>query len=203
MKKYLLSFTAVGLMPREMQLVAQTFLECDGDWNETEKEILERNILQKASGSTLRRKLRELKKRCMALTDEELARLAENEESRALAFLGAVKSYALLHEFCIEVLRNKYLNFDPFLLESDWANFIESKKSLSEELAEKSETTLAKARQVIFHMLKNAGLLEGSTIVRPYLSPGLVASICRDDPKWLADFLYSDTDIETSCKGKL
>ena len=204
MKKYSLSFTAVGLMPHEMQLVAQTFVECGKDWNFAEKEILEKNVLQKMTKATQERKLRELKKRCAALNDEELIRLAENEEIRAFAFLGAVKTYALLYEFCIEVLRNKYLNFDPTLLESDWNNFIESKKNISSDLAQKSESTIKKAKQVIFNMLGGVGLIEGKErrqIVRPYLSKDFISCVCRDNPKWLAAFLYSESDIAHLCKG--
>lgn len=204
MNKYKLSFTAVGLMPHEMQMVAQTFVECGKDWNLTEKEIIERNILQKMTKATQKRKLQELKKRCAALNDEELTRLAEDEEIRAFSFLSAVKTYALLYEFCIEVLRNKYLNFDPVLLESDWNNFIESKKNISSDLAQKSESTIKKAKQVIFNMLKGVGLIEGKTnrkIVRPYLSKDFVTCVCRDNPKWLAPFLYSESDIADLCKG--
>ena len=205
MKKYLLSFTAVGLMPHEMHMVARTFVECGKDWNATEKEVIERNILQKVTKATLKRKLQEFKKRCAALNDEELMRLAENEEIKAFAFLSAIKTYALLHEFCIEVLRNKYLNFDPVLLESDWNNFIESKKNISSDLAQKSESTINKAKQVILNMLKGIGLIEGTTnrqILQPYLSKDFVSCVCRDNPKWLAAFLYSDSDITTMCKER-
>ncbi|BDY12484.1 hypothetical protein HCR_07960 [Hydrogenimonas cancrithermarum] len=205
MKKYQLSFTAVGLMPYEMQMVAQTYLECGKDWNAAEKEIIERNILQKMTKATLKRKLQEFKKRCTALNDEELMRLAENKEIKAFAFLSAIKTYALLYEFCIEVLRNKYLNFDPVLLESDWNNFIESKKNISPDLAQKSESTIHKAKQVIFNMLKGVGLIEGTTnrqIVRPYLSKDFVSCVCRDNPKWLAAFLYSESDIAIMCKER-
>jgi len=205
MKKYRLSFTAAGLMPHEMQSVARTFVECGKDWNIAEKEILERNVLQKMTKATQKRKLQEFKKRCSALNDEELNHLAENAETKAFAFLSAIKTYPLLYEFCIEVLRNKYFNFDPVLLESDWNNFIESKKNISSDLAQKSVSTINKAKQVMFNMLQGVGLIEGKTkrqIVKPYLSKDFLSCVCRDDPRWLAAFLYSESDITMMCKER-
>ena len=193
-------------MPYELQQIAQVFIDSQRDWLLTENKVIEKNLLQKGSKATLKRKFNEFKKRCSSLTDEELEALSKNENTKLLVFLASVKTYPLLFEFCTEVLRNKYLIFDTILLESDWINFIEAKKSVSKALNAKSESTLKKTKQVIFNMLRGVGLIDGhetSHITKIYLPDNFVKIVCRDNPKWLAAFLYSDADIAASCKESL
>ena len=200
-KPYPLGFTAVGLMPLELQEVAKSYLSHSKDWEKTTQMILENNPLQKNTKATILRKYRELKKRCQNLTEDELTTLAAGSHTKLLAYLSVVKSYPIVYEFVTEVLRNKYLSFDRFFYESDWRNFLEMKKEQYDILAAKSDSTLRKIRQVILSIMKETGILEDTIIERPYLPVEFTQLVCQDNPQWLAAFLWSDTDIATTCKG--
>ena len=205
MAKYSLSFTAASLMPFEFWQVAQEYVKSQKDWEVAKKRIIEKNILQKASSSTIKRKLQEYKKRSLALTDKELDGLIHSDEKQLYAFLSALKTYPLLYEFCIEVLRNKYHNYDPILQDRDWDDFLEAKKSVSDELARKSESTLKKAYQVIKLILLEAGIIQDKKsmqLIKPYVSKTFIQNLCEDNPKWLAGFLYSDSEIQKMCQER-
>ena len=73
-------------------------------------------------------------------------------------------------------------------------------KSVSHvELTQLSGTSRYKTRQVLMHILSEAGLLKDGdglgVIERPVLSPSVRRVIVNDDPRWLAGFLVPDAEI--------
>ena len=187
-----------------MHIVAKTFLGCNQDWECTFQKIIDSNLLQKSKLSTLKRELKELRDRLQNLTDQEIAYLAQGLYTYELSYIATIKTYPIIREFVLEVVRNKKLLFDNILLESDWNNFIESKKAQHQQLSDLSASTLKKIKQVIFKILKDAKIIAISgkqkEIQTPYLDQKLMQLICEDDPKLLQYFLLSDSDIKTMCR---
>ena len=196
--------TAAALLPYEMHIVAKTFLECSKNWECTFQTIIDSNLLQKNKLSTLKRELFELRDRLQNLTQKEVEYLANGYYTTEISFLAIIKTYSLIQEFVLEVLRNKKLLFDNILLESDWNNFIESKKAQHQQLSDLSASTLKKIKQVIFKILKDAKIIAISgkqkEIQTPYIDQKLMQLICEDNPKLLQYFLLSDSDIKTICR---
>lgn len=160
--------------------------------------------MQKNKLSTLKRELFELRDRLQNLTQKEVEYLANGYYTTEISFLAIIKTYSLIQEFVLEVLRNKKLLFDNILLESDWNNFIESKKAQHQQLSDLSASTLKKIKQVIFKILKDAKIIAISgkqkEIQTPYIDQKLMQLICEDNPKLLQYFLLSDSDIKTICR---
>lgn len=201
---YQLSMTAAALRYHEAKIVAELFIEIR-DWSAVEKRVLGDNLLQKSTSATAKREFGELKHRLSTLSDETLRVFSTDDlnELKYLAFLSCVKYYRLLNDFMIEVVRNKIQMFDYQILESDWANFIESKKAHVPKIGQSSETTLKKIRQVIFKMLSDAGIIDdikNRIIQPPLLSREFQSIVCRENPQLLAAFLLSDTDIKKACE---
>jgi len=201
---YQLSMTAAALRYHEAKIVAEVFIEI-GDWNLTQNQVLSENLLQKSTSVTAKREFGEIKNRLMTLSADQLRAFtaANLTELKYLAFLSCIKYYRLLNDFMTEVVRTKIQMFDYQILESDWANFIESKKQHIEKIGQASETTLKKIRQVIFKMLADTGIIDDikmKIIQPPLLSREFATLVCLDNPNLLAAFLMSDTDIRKACE---
>lgn len=202
--EYQLSMTAAALRYHEAKIIAELFIEI-GDWKLTQDKVLSENLLQKSTSATSKREFGEIKNRLMTLSSDQLRAFtaANLTELKYLAFLSCIKYYRLLNDFMTEVVRTKIQMFDYQILESDWANFIESKKQHIEKIGQSSETTLKKNRQVIFKMLADTGIIDDikmKIIQPPLLSREFATLVCLDNPNLLAAFLMSDTDIRKACE---
>jgi BrxA len=197
---YNLSFTAASLRPELARLVAEAYLAV-GDWELAKERVLASNALQCRTVLGAERQERELRRRLMWLTADQIALLtkATAEDRAALAWLAAVKHIQFAFEFATEVLREKLAVHDPILRHSDYETYVDLKALTHPQITELSGASKYKIRQVLLRMLREAGLLgKGSapgTILRPVLSPAVVDVIRKDDARWLAGFLVPDTEI--------
>lgn len=198
---YKLSFTAASLRPELLSTIAEQFCLL-GSWEKSKKAVLEANALQARSAASLLRMERELRHRLQTLTDAQL-RLAYHStgDVRAcIAWLAAVKHSAFLFAFPAEVMRGKLAIHDPVLRQSDYQRFLGEKSMHHPELSELTESSAAKIRRVMLLMLREMGLLVAGSdlglIQRVAIPPAVEKTILSDDPKWLAAFLLSDSEIE-------
>jgi hypothetical protein len=200
---YNLSFTAASLRPELARVVAEAYLTV-GDWELAKERILDSNALQCRTVAGAERQERELRRRLMWLTANQIALLtrATAEDRAALAWLAALKHIRFAFEFASEVLRDKLAAHDPVLRHSDYETYVDIKAVTHTEITELSSASKYKIRQVLLRMLREAGLLnKGSAlgiIERPVLSPAVVDVIRRDDIRWLAGFLVPDAEIGLS-----
>jgi len=202
--KYLLSFTAASLAANETQIVSKIYQESK-NWDIVKQKVVDDNILQKGTIATRKREFAEIKKRVSNLNEEELDFFIEavGEELKHIALLSVYKTYKIIFDFAVEVIRKKYLLFDYEILDSDYENFFESKKLAYEKLNTISQKTYYKIKQVSFKIFEQAGILDSvktKNIKKPYLSKTLIEIIVKDDPKYLKGFLYSDQDIDEAIK---
>jgi len=198
--EYNLSFTAASLRPELARIVAECYLKL-GSWDLTKDHVLRSNALQCRSTSSAVRLERELRRRLMRLTEDELAILAgENADDRAaIAWLATLKHTPLAFEFATEVLREKLAMHDRVLRRSDYEAFLDSKSLIHSGLNHLKASSRSKIKQVLLLMLSEAGLLSVGTalgtIQRPVLSSAVLRAIKADRPRWLAGFLFSDAEI--------
>jgi hypothetical protein len=201
---YNFSFTAASLRPELARIVAECYREA-GNWAAAREHILATNALQARSARSAARLESELRQRLTELTEEQLTLLtsAPAEDRAALAWLAAMKRSRFLFDFAAEVLRDKLAAHDPLLRPSDYEKFVDAKSVMHPELARLATSSRAKVREVLLHMLREAGLLGDrarrggalGTVQRPVLSPAVLRSISDDDPHWLAGFLVPDAEI--------
>jgi arsenate reductase-like glutaredoxin family protein len=183
----------------ETQEVAKLFLK-HHNWDEVRKIIIDENYLQKSAMSTLKRQFIEIRKRINSLNQEELEYLVQNDyEAKYVVMLSAFKTYKMIYDFAVEVMREKYFKGDLKILESDFENFIESKKLAYENLNTVTDSTKYKLRQVMFKMFEEAELITSTKekiIKKPLLSRNLCKIIKNDDENYLKTFLLSKDEIE-------
>lgn len=187
--KYEFSLTASSLRVNEMILFATKYIN---------EGLLE---FKSDKGTTNKRMVSEFKKRIDNLTvnQQELLLNSNFSNQKQLAFLSACKTYSLLRDFVIEVVREKYLIMDFNLSDTDYISFIRRKEINHDELANLTDQTQAKVKQVIFKILEQAGIIDNvrdKEIQLQLLGGSTKKSIIEDNPEWLKVFLLSDMDIQ-------
>ena len=166
--KYKFSFTAVGLSPVTMQVLAGMYREC-GSWDGVYARALKENTLNCRTKSALERVGGELVRRLSVLTAEETDRFAENRlgERNIFAWLAACRFYEMLGDFAVEALHEAYVSGQKTYTHEDYEKFVNAKRTLHPELDEISDKTYAKVRQVIFKMMSEAGFLDAKGNIVP------------------------------------
>jgi len=197
--KYNFSFTAASLRLNEMVKLAEYILS--HEINDL-KKIKDKNvIISNASSRTTVREFREIRKRIELLTRDQRIVLQKSDlvSQKQMAFVAVCKTYDFIKNFTIEVIRDKVLGFDYTINESDFVSFFNRKIDLHPELEDFSDSTLKKAKQVMFHIFEQAGIIDNpkSKNIQPQLIEPVVANaIANDDPNWLQVLLVPDKDIK-------
>ncbi len=197
--KYKLSFTAASLKLSESIKIAEAVLEL-GITNLNDVR-LKGIVFSSVKVDTANKEFREIRDRLKTLTSAQRDILVHGDlvSQKQIAFLAVCKHYAFIRDFVSEILRDKTLVFDYKIKESDFKVFIDSKLELHPELETFTERTLQVARQVMFLMMAQAGIINNvkEKIIQPQLlRPSVIRAIVEDDPNLLRIFFYSDRDID-------
>lgn len=199
-KKYKLSFTAASLSISQSITIATEYLQCE-DWDETKRVITEGNLLQSRVRSSSLRTYRELAQRLQLLTKDQLEILVDGaiQEQKHLLWYAICKRYTFIFEFAREVMRDKFLAMDYELTELDYAAFFDKKADWHPELETLKPSTKGKIKQVVFRMLREAGLVsEDNRIRRTVLSERVVQVLQNDKPESFEIFPVLLADLESS-----
>jgi len=203
-EKYVLSFTAGGLLYHESITVAETYSKLN-QWDETIKQIHENNLLQSRVQSTTDRKLREICLRLKGLSCSgiELLVSGTRAEQNLLLWMACCKRYKLLAEFAKEVLHDKFLRFDFSVSVADVDRFMDAKSLWHEELENITDKTKTKLQTVIMRMLREAELVSKDDVIQPkLLSVNLIRVIANDSVELFALFPISETDVKGVLNGQ-
>ena len=194
---YKISFTSGGLYLRDSIKVAELYFQVQ-DWSALKEQVIEKNLLQARTKSSLVRTARELLQRLQSLTEAQLRLLVDGtrQEQNQLLWLAVCKHYEFVRDFATEVIREKYLRLDWEVTYPDFDMFFFDKSEWHAELAGITESTHKKLRQVLFRMLVEAEILSPENKVIPaVLSPQVARVISEDDPTYFSAFPISETDI--------
>jgi len=194
--QYKLSFIGADLAINGSIKIAEAYLQLK-DWSEVKDKVFAENLLQARTQSSAQRFFRELAPRLRQLTDEQLELLVEGnyQEQKQLLWFAICKRYAYIREFAIEVLHEKYLSLDYELTEFDYAAFFNRKADWHAELDQAQVTTQKKMKQIIFRMLREAGLLSAEGMIIPtVLSRRVIEALASDSTTSLQIFPTSIAD---------
>jgi len=194
----LISFTVSSLRLNEMVLLAQYAIE-----NQIMDLTQVRNadiIFGSVKSISFEKTFYQLRKRLETLTPVQIEILANGDliSQKQIALLAVCKCYALIQAFAVEVIREKTLLFDYQLNETDYNTFFKNKVQVYPKLEQFSDSTLKKAKQVMFLMLEQAGIIDNAATKRiqpQLLSPAVIRAIADDDTNLLKIFMFSDRDI--------
>ncbi|QDS92479.1 hypothetical protein FF011L_12220 [Roseimaritima multifibrata] len=183
--RYVLSFSAGGLLYHESIVVAEVYASVRGDWQHVVDEIAEGNLLQSRTVSTTQRKLREVRKRLEHLTAREMALLASGSrlDQKLLLWLACCLRYQALADFAREVLRAKYLQLDLFIAAADVSCFLDAKSAWHDEIENLADSTRTKLQSVMMRMLRESEMVTADGIILPPLMSQEVQSVILEDSR--------------------
>lgn len=197
---YNMSFTAGAAMLNEIHAVAEALVECDGDWERTKDKTFKENLMEKEKMSSNIRYFALMKQRLEVLNEAELDMLVNGTVAvrRLIVLLAICKAHSFIYDFISEYVRDCFYNQYEKISYANFNEFYNEKKYEHPEIEQVSELTVAKMRQVVFRILEQTELIEDAEsgiLRRPYLSESVERQIVKDDPKWLAIYLYSNNEI--------
>ena len=187
-------------MLNEMHAVAEALVACDGDWERTKDKTFKENLMEKEKMSSNIRYFALMKQRLEILNEAELGMLVNGTVAvrRLIVLLAICKAHSFIYDFISENVRDCFYNQYEKISNANFNEFYNEKKYEHPEIEQVSELTVAKMRQVVFRILEQTELIEDAEsgiLRRPYLSEAVERLIVKDDPKWLAIYLYSNNEI--------
>lgn len=193
-----MSFTTGSLYHRESVNLAELYIEFK-DWNVVRDKVLSVNLLQARTLNTSKRVCREIISRLKNLSSNELSLLVEAnpQEQGYLLWLAICRRYRFIADFAIEVLRERYITLKSDLSYEDFDSFLNKKSEWHSELDEIRPTTRNKLRQVLFKILREAGLLTAkNTINAAMLSQRILEAIPHDKRRDILFFPAFESDLK-------
>ena len=188
---YKMSFSTGGLFLNESVEVARMH-QLGTDWKQTILVAINDGATSLPKAASNRRTLREIANRVSCLTDAErqfLVEDADRPEQEALLWLATCRAYRFVREFAVEVIHERFLSFRHDLPIEAFDHFFDAKAEWDEGLAAISISTRLKLRQVLFRILREAGILDASGCIRAaYLSFQLKRLIESRNPQELLYF---------------
>jgi len=188
---YQMSFTTGGLFLNESLTVAQLHIEGE-PWQQTVIRAMEQSATSLPKMVSNRRTLREISNRLRTLTHEELSFLldeADRTDQKALLWLATCRAYRFVREFAVEVIRERHLSYQIDLPLASFDILFEAKAEWDDGLDNLSPSTRLKLRQILFRMMREAGILSNKNRIQmAILSPRTKAMIEDKNPAELAIF---------------
>lgn len=172
---YSLSFTTGAALIHESVIVAKLYSELR-DWSAVQSRVLEENFFQARTVSSLKKLYGEVSRRLKHLTDAQLDMLATGADSqvKALNWLAICHQYMFVRDFTLEVIVPHYGSSRFLLSHEDYDAFFNAKAEWHENLDSASRQTKSKARQVLFRIIKECGLVSNDNeIQHQYLEDSL------------------------------
>ena len=176
-EQYLLSFTTGAALRRESVAIAELKSELD-DWAQVKAYVLQHNTFQSRTVRSLKNIYGEISRHLQCLNYKELKLLATGTEAeqKQLLWLAICRRYKLIADFSMEVLVHQFDTARFGVSYADYDAFFNGKAEWHENLNDASEQTKAKARQVLFKMCRECGLInEQNEIARQQISPAVLA----------------------------
>lgn len=190
-QRYRMSFGVGGLLLNESIEVARQRIG-GSSWDAVMAHGIAAGTTSLPKAQSRRRMLREVINRLSSLSAPELEFLvndADRAEQAALLWVAACRTYRFVREFAIEVVCDRYLSYEEDLPLEVFDRLLAAKAEWDEGLAALNRSTALKLRQILFRMMREAGIItEKNHIVATYLSPRLIGMVEMSNRSDLAVF---------------
>ena len=190
--KYRLSFGTGNAYINESNLILKKYLE-NKDWKETEKYIIENNILQTNTFSSAKRVFREISLRLKSLSNEEQEFFIRSNyvDQSILIWISICRTYKFIGDFSSMIISEKFSSYQIELDYNDFNYFYEQQKVFYEELNSLKDSTRKKLRQVFFKIMKDLNIISKIKKITPLLPSKEIKEISKSTKKDLKLFLPS------------
>lgn len=180
--KYRMSFSVGGLMLNESLVIAQSYRPGE-TWACAREHFLARGTSSLPKLASQTRALREVYDRIGYLSDAErhyLSVEADRADQQAMMWLAVCRTYRFVYEFAVEVIGERYQSWRLDLGLEVFDRFLAEKAESDVALAELTPSTLAKLRQVLFRMMREAGLINIDGRIQPIWLSGRMKRLIEE-----------------------
>ena len=161
------------------------------------KELLKKNnILETFSESNFSKKFNTINKRLKSLTDNLKKQIVDTD----LASVRFINLYSILCnerfilEFLEEVVKEKYDNYDYYIKESDFSNYMETKSEQSKVIESWTVEGKKKMLVKVKNFLTEGGYLEknkdGYKIIKPIIDLAVIDEIKENGNKKILKIMF-------------
>lgn len=185
-KKYNLAFTTGGLFQNESTQFVALYQELK-DWDLVRENVISKNLLQMRKVRTIKHLSGEiiLRLKQLSLPELELFATSDSQDQAYLLWVAICRRFRFVSEFATEIIREKSLSMRHDLVYADFDAFFDRKSESHPELEAITPATRNKLRQVLFRILREAGLLTKENVITmssisPSLARTLLAGRARD-----------------------
>ncbi|PZR87475.1 MAG: DUF1819 domain-containing protein [Stutzerimonas stutzeri] len=181
-QKYRMSFSVGGLMLNESLAIAQGYQRGES-WASARERLLAQGTSSLPKLTSQTRALREVYDRVSHLSDDErdyLSTKADRVEQQAMVWLAICRTYRFVYEFAVEVINERYQSWRLDLGHEVFDRFFAEKAESDPGLAELSASTCVKLRQVLFRILREAGLRSVEGRIQPIWLSGRMKRLIEE-----------------------
>lgn len=166
---YKIGFARTALL-RETVLVAQQFNDLK-DWARVKQTVIDDNVLQTRASRTSSIIYNEIHKRLKLLSEEQIKVISgdHTQDVKQLIWIAICKQYPFIGEFALEVLASASASRRYEITYDDYGYFFNAKAEWHPELEQVSDKTRSNARQMLFQMMRQCELLNGSNELIPQM----------------------------------
>jgi len=180
---YRMSFSVGGLMLNESLVIADAYHPGE-TWARARDRLLTHGVSSLPKLASQIRALREVYDRIGHLSDAErdyLSAEADRAEQQAMVWLAVCRTYRFIYEFAVEVISERYQSWRLDLGHEVFDRFLAEKAESDPGLAELSASTCAKLRQVLFRILREAGLRSVEGRIQPIWLSGRMKRLIEEN----------------------
>lgn len=181
--RYRVSFTACALEPtRSAELIA-LYASLD-DWDKVRERALLENLVQAGGEASAKRVTGELVGRLRCLSPSELILFAQvpARERAYLLWLAACRFYALLADFAVEVIYEKFCSGARFVKRDDFLIFYNRKAEWRPELDRLSISSRQKLVANAMRICREGGVLATNGEIIPFMASQTLTAASRALP---------------------
>lgn len=185
MEDYSAKLTAEPFLYNETKIIAKFLLDGE-DEEKLRKRNVEENLIKYKSQKSIVRVNSPIFRRLNAMDKEMLEEFvySDIENSKHILLYAIMKTDKLVREFVMEVYKDKLMMKKEYIEKFDIDNWYEEKCILSTTLKERSESTVAKLKQVIMKIMQDSGLvIKEKTkfkVVRPLLREKYISMLDKN-----------------------
>ena len=182
MEDYSARLTGEPFLYNETKILGEYLLEGE-DEEELKKRNIEENLIKHKKIGSIERVNLPIFRRIDVMDEDMLFEFVHSdiETSKYILLYAIMKTDRLVKDFIMEVYKDKLLMRKEYIEKFDIDNWYEEKSILSKTLRERSESTIAKLKQVLMKILQDSGLVikekNRFKIVRPLLKEKFISML--------------------------
>ncbi|WP_338993149.1 DUF1819 family protein [Fusobacterium animalis] len=154
------------------------------------------NILETVSESNFSKKFNTINKRLKSLTDNLKKQMIDTDlaSARFINLYSILCNERFILEFLEEVIKEKYGNYDYYIKESDFSNYMETKSEQSKVIQNWTAEGKRKMLVKVKNFLTEGGFLEknkdGYKIIKPIVDLSVIDEIKENGNKKILNIMF-------------